>query len=87
MSKTTAQKRAAAKFLCPGCAKLVHGFCGYEHLRDIVSDYQFTCFVCYDKFGRAFSGDTDPDCHPKTEAKRIDLAKSKEKEGQPNNES
>jgi hypothetical protein len=70
----------AGFYLCAGCAKPVHGGCGYEHHTSEISAYQFTCFKCYDKFGRALTGDNDPDCHPRTKAKRAEMERSQEKD-------
>jgi hypothetical protein len=47
------------RHFCPGCGKAVHSTCGYTH-PDLIKTERLTCYLCFDKFGRAISGKDDP---------------------------
>jgi hypothetical protein len=43
----------SSKHVCPACCKHVHGICG-QNLEDASIQYHTTCFLCFQKYGRAF---------------------------------
>jgi hypothetical protein len=49
------------EFKCPGCNWPVHFNCGIVLYDGFTSEKIITCFLCYDKFGRAIKGVDDPE--------------------------
>jgi hypothetical protein len=48
---------------CPGCGQPVHSICGYRNEKAAARD-GVTCYCCFDKFGKALCGSSDPEFFP-----------------------